>query len=57
MARQDEGKVDGLVADLSGLTPEAVVAESTGGLELPLVTALKVSKKPRNAILGVLMFM
>ena len=35
----NEVEVDGLVSELSGLAPEAVIAESTGGLELPLAAA------------------
>ena len=42
----DEVEVDGLVAELSGLAPEAVIAESTGGLELPLVAALASAALP-----------
>ena len=42
----DEVEVDGLVAELSGLAPEAVIAESTGGLELPLVAALAAASLP-----------
>jgi len=39
-------EVDGLVAELSGLAPEAVIAESTGGLELPLAAALAAASVP-----------
>ena len=42
----NETEVDGLVAELSGLVPEAVIAESTGGLELPLVAALAAASLP-----------
>lgn len=42
----NEMEVDGLVAELSGLAPEAVIAESTGGLELPLVAALAAASLP-----------
>ena len=42
----DEAEVDGLVAELSVLAPEVVVAESTGGLELPLVAALAAAALP-----------
>lgn len=42
----DEAGVDGLVAELNKLAPEAVIAESTGGLELPLVAALAAESLP-----------
>ena len=42
----NEMEVDGLVAELSGLAPEAVIAESTGGLELPLAAALAAASVP-----------
>ena len=42
----NEVEVDGLVSELSGLAPEAVIAESTGGLELPLAAALAAASVP-----------
>ena len=42
----NEMEVDGLVAELSELAPEAVIAESTGGLELPLAVALAAASVP-----------
>ena len=42
----NEVDVDGLVSELSGLAPEAVIAESTGGLELPLAAALAAASVP-----------
>ena len=42
----NEMEVDGLVAELSGLSPDVVVAESTGGLELPLVASLAAAALP-----------
>ena len=42
----DESEVGGLVAELSGLAPEAVIAEASGGLELPLVAALAAASVP-----------
>ena len=42
----NEVEVDGLVSELRGLAPEAVIAESTGGLELPLAAALAAASVP-----------
>ena len=42
----NEMEVDGLVSELRGLAPEAVIAESTGGLELPLAAALAAASVP-----------
>ena len=41
-----EAEVDDLVAELNRLSPEAVIVESTGGLELPLVASLAASALP-----------
>ena len=41
-----EAELDDLVTELKGLAPEAVIAESTGGLELPLVAALATASLP-----------
>ena len=38
--------VDDLVAQLKDLKPAAVITESTGGLELPLVAALAAASLP-----------
>ncbi len=42
----DEAGIDALVVQLSRLAPESVITESTGGLELPLVTALAAASLP-----------
>ena len=42
----DEAKVAALVAQLQTLQPAAVILESTGGLELPLVAALAAAALP-----------
>ena len=41
-----EAELDDLVTELKRLSPEAVIAESTGGLELPLVAALATASLP-----------
>ena len=42
----NEVGLDDLVAELNGLAPEVVIAESTGGLELPLAAALATASLP-----------
>ena len=42
----DEAGVDDLVARLKEFAPDAVITESTGGLELPLVAALAAASLP-----------
>ena len=42
----NEVELEELVSELSGLAPEAVIAESTVGLELPLVAALATASLP-----------
>ena len=42
----DEAGIAGLVDELNKLAPEAVIAESTGGLELALVAALAAASLP-----------
>lgn len=42
----DEAKVAALVLQLQALQPAAVILESTGGLELPLVAALAAAALP-----------
>lgn len=42
----DEAGIADLVVELNGLAPEAVIAESTGGLELPLAAALAAASLP-----------
>ena len=42
----DEAGIDGLVVQLNRLAPASVITESTGGLELPLVTALAAASLP-----------
>ena len=41
-----EAELDDLVVELSRLSPESVIVESTGGLELPLVAVLAASALP-----------
>ena len=42
----DEAGIADLVVELNSLDPEAVIAESTGGLELPLAAALAAASLP-----------
>lgn len=42
----DEAAIADLVVELNSLDPEAVIAESTGGLELPLAAALAAASLP-----------
>ena len=42
----DEAGIDSLVVQLNTLAPASVITESTGGLELPLVTALAAASLP-----------
>ena len=42
----DEAGIADLVVELNSLAPEAVIAESTGGLELPLAAALTAASLP-----------
>lgn len=44
--RYDEAGIDGLLVQLNTLAPASVITESTGGLELPLVTALAAASLP-----------
>ena len=42
----DAAGISGLVSELQSLAPSAVVLESTGGLELPLASALAAASLP-----------
>ena len=46
IVKYDEAGVDSLVVQLNSLKPVAVITESTGGLELPLVAALAAASLP-----------